>query len=146
MRRGIKLISVNLLKVHEAVIPDKVNQLVIDIGHNGYLRNPLVVDRKSLVILDGHHRFAALKKLGVMEVPVQLINYQNSEVRVYLRRKELLNSIIKRAVVRGAKIGRLFPNKTTRHLIKKRIRNLNITIESLKDFKRNTNGHEQKNC
>jgi hypothetical protein len=54
------------------------------------LKRPIIVDRDSYVIIDGHHRYEALKRLGVNKIPAILVDYVNEEkilvdkwIRVY---------------------------------------------------------------
>jgi ParB-like chromosome segregation protein Spo0J len=130
--RRIILIEINKLKPHEAVNSQHLRKLVSEIKKEGKLKNPVVVDKKSLVVLDGHHRLEALKILGCRKIPVFLVNYKSKEIRVYLRRKELLMKLIKEAVISRGKNGKLFPYKTTRHLLKKRPKGINVDLKELK--------------
>lgn len=131
MKNGIALVDVNKLKCHEQVVESRVAELEERIKGDSCFKRPIIVAKKSLVILDGHHRFHALKRMGIRKIPCQLVDYQNGEVRVYLRRKELMDQFIKEVVVRMAKAGRLFPPKTTRHLIKKRVGMINFPLKNL---------------
>ncbi|HUV46669.1 MAG TPA: ParB N-terminal domain-containing protein [Candidatus Bathyarchaeia archaeon] len=131
MKKKITLLLINKLKTHEAVCQRRVLELMGQIKKEGYLKNPVVVDKETLVLLDGHHRLAALKKIGVKRIPAFLIDYKNSKVKVYLRRKELLTDLIKEAVIRKALINQVFPQKTTRHLLGYRPRNINIKLKNL---------------
>jgi len=131
MKKKIALLLINKLKPHEAVCQKRVLGLMGKIKKEGYLKNPVVVDKETLVILDGHHRLAALKKIGLKRIPAFLIDYKNSKVKVYLRRKELLTTLIKEAVIRKALSNQVFPKKTTRHLLGYRPRNINIKLKRL---------------
>ncbi|GAG02374.1 unnamed protein product, partial [marine sediment metagenome] len=77
------LVSINKLKSHEAVNKKHLDVLLGEIKKDGVLKHPVVVDRKTNVILDGHHRVTALKKLGIKKIPVYLVDYMNKEIRVY---------------------------------------------------------------
>jgi hypothetical protein len=46
------------------------------------LHHPMIVDRKTLVVLDGMHRVAALKGLGYKLAPVCLVDYQNPKIEL----------------------------------------------------------------
>jgi hypothetical protein len=131
MKKKIALLLIKKLKTHEAICPKRVLQLMEKIKKEGYLKSPVVADERTLVLLDGHHRLAALKKLGAKKVAVFLVDYKNNEVKVYLRRKEILIDLIKGAVIQKALANQVFPIKTTRHLLKNRPRNINIKLESL---------------
>lgn len=78
----IALLEVDLLKPHEEVIENLVHKLADEIEDEEEVRDPLIVDEKDHVILDGMHRFAALKKLRCRYAPCCLINYDNPEVKV----------------------------------------------------------------
>jgi ParB-like chromosome segregation protein Spo0J len=132
MKNGIDLMDIDKLRCHEEIAEEHVEQIKQRIIDDSCLKRPIIVAKKSLVILDGHHRYQALKRLGMTRIPVQLVDYNNGEVRVYLRRKELLVELIKEAVLQRAREGRLFPNKTTRHLIKKRAGIINFPIGQLR--------------
>ena len=88
MNNGVVLMSISKLKRHEAIDPKRLLELMAQIKNDGYLKNPIVVDKDSLVILDGHHRLKALKTLGYQKIPTFLVDYQSGRVRVYLRRKK----------------------------------------------------------
>lgn len=132
MKNGICLVTVSKLRSHEAIDPNRLNRLVARIKEDGYLRNPIIADRNSLVVLDGHHRLEALKILGYKKIPTYLVDYQTSHVRVYLRRKKILMKLIKEAVIAKGSNGELFPNRTTCHFLQFRPRNINIRLEKLK--------------
>ncbi|TSC53684.1 MAG: transcriptional regulator [Microgenomates group bacterium LiPW_16] len=133
MKNGVVLLDIDKLKCHEEVVGNHVEELRGRIRRDGCLKRPIVVTKNSLVILDGHHRFQALKRMGITKIPAQLVDYKNGEVRVYLRRKELLIQLIKEAILKRVEEGKLFPPKTTRHLIKNRAGVINFSLEKLKN-------------
>jgi hypothetical protein len=54
---------------------------------DGVLKYPIIADEKSHVILDGMHRWLALKSIGYTLIPVMLINaFQNPKIHVGRRR------------------------------------------------------------
>jgi ParB-like chromosome segregation protein Spo0J len=126
------LVDINRLRTHERTSKRRVNQVQKKIKDLSMVKNPVVADRKTLIVLDGHHRLAALKRLGAKKIPVLVVNYLSKNVRVYLRRKNLLVAIIKQAVINMALDNKNFPEKTTRHLIKNRLKNINIAIKQLR--------------
>jgi hypothetical protein len=131
MRPGIFLINIDQLRSHEEVDPKRIRELTKRITKDGCIKNPVVADRKTRVVLDGHHRVAILDKLGLRRVPVFLVDYQSDQVRVYLRRKEMMFSLIKEEVINRGLSGNRFQNKTTRHFIKSRPRNINLKLNRL---------------
>ena len=130
MTSKIKLIAIDKLRAHEETSPERVLQVMREIKRLGKIKNPVVVDIKTRVILDGHHRVKVLKKLGCEKVPVMMVNYMSNQVRVCLRRKMELEDI-KQAVIKKSLKGEVFEYKTTRHLVKNRIRGVNIPLDVL---------------
>jgi hypothetical protein len=126
----IKLILISKLKPHEKTIPENLEKIKNEIYEKGYLANPVIIDQKNLVILDGHHRVKALELLGYKKVPACLVDYFAKEIKVFPRRLEI--SISKDIVIAKALAGEVFPHKTTKHLISGRPRSLNVTLKKLR--------------
>ncbi len=104
------------IRIHEQCNPEKVEELAAKIRQSGVCRDPLWVDRDTGVLLDGHHRFAALRRLGAVQVPVWAFEYSDDAV-ITLERWNPGPVIPKSEVVRRAREGRPFPPKTTRHVL-----------------------------
>jgi L-serine kinase (ADP) len=110
-----RLVPLRDLQAHEEVDPGKVAQLVEQIRRRGFVADPIWVAVESGVILNGHHRVAALRRLGAARVPAWLVDYHSSVVR--LERWSEGPPIPKEEVEGRAARGELFPPKTTRHLL-----------------------------
>ena len=83
----IVLVPIDELKPHEKGSPLYLELLKQEILMDGALKYPIIADEKSHVILDGMHRWLALKSLGYTLIPVMLINaLQNPKIRVGRRR------------------------------------------------------------
>jgi len=82
IRLKIRLEEVEKLYIHEEVLPDALRKLVEQIRADGYLKHPVIVDSKTLVVLDGTHRVAAAEKLGCRFIPVCLVEYGNPHIKV----------------------------------------------------------------
>jgi len=78
----ITILDIDSLRLHEETIPELLEQLARTIKADGVVKHPIIVDRESLVVLDGVHRVAALKKLGIKRIPVSLVDYKNPSIRV----------------------------------------------------------------
>jgi len=78
----ITLIDLDDLKPHEEIIEQAVTELAEAIRDQNEVRDPLIVDKQSLVILDGMHRYNALKKLGCQRAPVCLVEYDDERIGV----------------------------------------------------------------
>lgn len=74
--------DISVLHLHEEIIPELLEQLAHSIKKDGYVKHPIIMDEKSLVVLDGMHRVAALEKLGYKRIPVCLVDYESPAVKV----------------------------------------------------------------
>lgn len=130
MRRGVVLLALNQLRAHEQVCPQRLAVVKAMILKAGRINNPVIVDRKTKIILDGHHRVASLRQLNYRLVPAMEVDYFSNQARVYSRRKNFI--IMKAIVVQTVLKNMIYPQKTTRHLIKNRIRGVNFKLNQLK--------------
>lgn len=111
---NVELGEISKLKPHELI--DKGNSLRIKGSLiNEGIKLPIVVDENSNIILDGHHRYNIFKELNLKVIPVYYVDYFDKKIIV-----DSWNgtSLTKNDVVRIANSGRLFPNKTTKHMFK----------------------------
>lgn len=127
----IKVVPIDSLISHEEIDKKHVYEVMKKIQKCGYVRNPVIVEKKYLIILDGHHRVAALKRMNLQKIPAQLVSYHDKNIRVFLRRKNLLNECIKLAIIAYGKSRKIFPKKTTRHVVPKKIQNINVQLSIL---------------
>jgi L-serine kinase (ADP) len=80
LRLGI--IEIEELKPHEEVIEAVVARLTQEMKDDGVVKDPLIVDQKDHVILDGMHRFNALKRLNCRFAPCCLLDYMSPQITV----------------------------------------------------------------
>jgi len=126
----LSLINIDELKRHEVVNSLHLCELQAQISNDGYLKVPIIVDKNSLVVLDGHHRLNCCKNLGFKRIPCMLVDYfGDPDIRVSSRRKNF--KITKKIVIAAGLSGSLFPQKTTRHLVPYKFKNLFIPLTSL---------------
>jgi hypothetical protein len=109
------LVDLVVLKEHEQIRPDYLEQLKDEILSDGILKMPIAVDKTTYIILDGHHRLHALKKIGCRRIPVILFDYQSPEIEVVPHRDG--ETITKEMVIQTALAGRRMPPKTSKHMI-----------------------------
>lgn len=134
MKQIITYVDINKLIQHERVCRARLIVVYKQINEDGVIRRPVIVDKTTNVILDGHHRVQALRDLGAKRVPVVYVNYSQDCVRVYLRRKELLMNMIKRSVIEMALSHKPFPSKTTRHVIYDRPTMKAVRVSELRNY------------
>jgi hypothetical protein len=113
--KGIVFIELEELKEHEEIRPDYLEELKNEILSDGILKMPIAVDKKTYIILDGHHRLHALKKIGCKRIPVILFDYQSPEIEVLPHREG--ETVTKEMIIRTALAGRRMPPKTSKHMI-----------------------------
>jgi ParB-like chromosome segregation protein Spo0J len=101
------------LRAHEEIEESSLLELIDHIRRTQVLSDPIWVARGFSVILNGHHRVEALRRLGADRVPAWLIDYDSD--LVHLGRWHAGPPIAKSEVIERAMEGRLFPPKTTRH-------------------------------
>jgi hypothetical protein len=111
----VREVALELLREHEQIEPQRLSQIIEEIRREGTLRHPILVDKRSGVILDGHHRFRAYKELGFATIPCVLVDYRSDIVSVRPRRPDI--SVSKDEVIRRALEGHPFPPKTTQHIL-----------------------------
>jgi hypothetical protein len=112
---SFELIEIDRLKIHEHVRPELVAELVQKIRRDGFVAEPVWVARGSNVVLNGHHRFAALRELGARRVPAWVFDYESDIVA--LERWTPGPPLSKRDVEARAVVGDPFPPKTTKHTV-----------------------------
>ena len=112
--RGVNLIDIELLNPHEKVIEKKKTSLAkfIKSYDNYYIISSIVCCHKSMLIIDGHHRYFALKELGFKKVPVTHIDYSHKSIRT-----GKLNSIDKEQIIKMGRSNELMEPKSTEHAV-----------------------------
>jgi len=63
-------------------MPDQGAKLRESFLNEGVVRDPVLVDCRSGVLLDGMHRLIALRELGCVAAPVCSVDYFNSSINV----------------------------------------------------------------
>jgi len=79
---NLAILDIDSLHMHEETIPELVEQLAWSVKAEGRVKHPIIVDTESLVVLDGVHRVAALKKLRIKRIPACLVDYKNPNIKV----------------------------------------------------------------
>lgn len=109
---GFKVLDYSILKKHELVVTERFKSLTVYLQSlKPYIIIPsILVCDKTNVIIDGHHRFSALLELGITDMPVTYINYQNTAIVPHLN-----NSITKESIIEAGLNGSLLEPKSSFH-------------------------------
>ena len=78
----IGIAEVDHLKPHEESVPESLEKLLQAIKESRFLKNPIIVDFKSDVILDGMHRWYVFKKLGYDYIGVCYVDYKSPLIKL----------------------------------------------------------------
>jgi hypothetical protein len=131
MKLRFELLEVSKLKSHEEIRPELLDSLVREIQADGYLRKPVLVEDRHYVILDGHHRYEALKKLGCRKIPVYLVDYFDDAIYLTTWPGAKHTHVTKDDVLKMAGSGGLYPPKTTRHIVNIELREVKVKLTEL---------------
>jgi len=109
------ILPLSILKHHEQINETTLAELMAVLRHAEVLEEPVWVARGSYVILNGHHRVEALRRLGADRIAAWLFDYESDIVQ--LGRWQPGPPIPKSEVIRRGRESQPFPPKTTRHRI-----------------------------
>ncbi|MBI4416881.1 MAG: ParB N-terminal domain-containing protein [Euryarchaeota archaeon] len=120
------------MRPHERTQPPLVKSTAKAIQADGFLGRPILVESKHHVILDGHHRWEALKVLGCSKIPVYLVEYADDGIGLTTWPGAIVSHVTKEEVVDRGLRGDLFPPKTTRHLVQGELPDVRVPLEDLR--------------
>jgi len=110
---GTELMDIHALIPHEEIITSRKEQKKEKFKKKDPISfSTILVCNKSNVIIDGHHRYTALKELGFQKIPVTRIHYFSNKIIT-----DENDSIPKSEIIKNAKNNNLFTPKSTCHLI-----------------------------
>lgn len=126
-----KLIDINQLLPHEEINDDNFIKVREDIILKNKIEKAVIVDKHTNTILDGHHRYNAIKDLNNKLIPVIEVDYLADESITLKHFRVEYSHLNKQSVIITAQSKSTLPYKTTKH-----IHNIdttcNISLEELK--------------
>ena len=129
----VVFVDIGSLRGHEEVIPDNLAKREKKLLSKGFYK-PIIVDRSSMVILDGHHKWTAAGRLGLARVPIIMVDYLDDEgVLVDVWPGCGRDSITKAEVLEMGSSEDAFPPKTSRHTLPFEIPSISIPLDGLRD-------------
>lgn len=121
----LKICNIESLLPHEEINLERLVEIEAEIIKAQQVF-PILVDQKFNIILDGHHRWEVLKKLGFPKIPAYFINYtDNNLIEVYSWQKNCI--VTKKQVIDKALSKNRFTAKTTKHIML-----MNLKLKSIK--------------
>lgn len=80
----LKFVRADKVLLHEQTDPQRVKRLRVAVEADGVLRNPPITAEAGdvFVVLDGATRTTVLKEMGATDILVQVVPYDDSEVRL----------------------------------------------------------------
>jgi uncharacterized protein (DUF1015 family) len=78
----IALIDIDKLHDHEKIKQSRLDELTKAIKEDKVLKKPIIVDKYSDIVLDGHHRYFACKALGCKRISAYVVDYYSPEIKV----------------------------------------------------------------
>ena len=128
----VELVPIEVLRPHEQIVPDKVDQLErMTLRWKAYTK-PLLIDRKTGTILDGHHRTEVARRLKLKCLPCVSVDYLDDDgIILNIWPKSGRDSLDKSEVIEAALSGELFPPKTSRHLLSDHLPPISVPLSRL---------------
>jgi len=128
----VELVPIEILRPHEKTIPKKVDELEKMTNRWKAYVLPLVVDKNTGVILDGHHRHQVSIRLNLQCLPCVLVDYFGDEtVELDVWPNCGRDSLTKEEVVEAGLNGALFSPKTSRHRLSDHLPPISVPLTRL---------------
>ena len=112
--QGLGLIDVDLIFPHEKIIEKNTSTIsnFLKSFNDHIVLSSILCCSKSMVIIDGHHRYFSLKKLGFKKIPVTKLDYFSDDIKTSIDPKYSKEQIIEHGIN-----GDLMEPKSTSHII-----------------------------
>ena len=79
---SLQILPLDTLRLHEQTIPENERNLRENMLNLGRLVDPIIVDQKNHVVLDGNHRRSVLASLKTDYAVCQVVDYDSPAIRV----------------------------------------------------------------
>lgn len=141
----VHLVDVDWLKPHEEIVGEHhVSELLKATLRWGAYVAPLLVDRVTGAILDGHHRYHVAMRLGLSRVPAVLVDYEADDgIDVDVWEDCGRRHLTKRDVLTMACGPHVFPPKTSKHRFSDSLPNVLVPLALLQPQQQQTQQTQQ---
>tara|TARA_B100000767_G_C19756991_1_gene533379 strand:+ start:58 stop:492 length:435 start_codon:yes stop_codon:yes gene_type:complete len=128
----VQLVPVEWLKPHEEIKPRNRDKLLEMTKRWGGYTKPLIVDKLTGAILDGHHRYSIAGELNLAQIPVIAVDYLTDEsIEVDVWPSAAIEGLTKQQVIEMSLSDNVFPPKTSRHRIADHLPPIHVPLEVL---------------
>jgi len=129
----VDIVEMAWLRPHEEVRRPRVDELRHNLLEQGIMHTPILVDRASGTILDGHHRYTASLELGLVRIPAMMFDYLEDEsITVDVWPDAERTSITKEDIVALAARGERLAPKTSRHTLPAEVPHIAVPLDDLR--------------
>ncbi len=126
------LINIDTLLPHEETIPERLQEMREKLEKQGFFHKPILIDKTTKTILDGHHKYRASIELKLNLIPVIEVEYLNNDsIKLELWPWSDFSKVSKQDVLNWAQSRRLYPPKTTKHIVDFQISRIRIPLTDL---------------
>ncbi|MDP7004469.1 MAG: hypothetical protein QGG21_05620 [Candidatus Thalassarchaeaceae archaeon] len=128
----VELVPLEVLRPHEGTIAKKVDELERMTHRWKAYVLPLVIDKNTGVILDGHHRHQVALRLNLLCLPCVSVDYAGDDtIELDVWPSCGRDSITKKEVIDAGMLGNLFPPKTSRHRLSDHLPPISMPLSRL---------------
>lgn len=125
----VKIIDIESIYPHEHTDNNHVKLLKEKILTDGYWTKPIIVDKNSQILMDGHHRLEVAKSLNLNNIPCYELSYNSNNIEIKSWSDN--HTINYHDIISMVKRKKYYPIKTTRHIFKMFIPETKIALSTL---------------
>ncbi|MDD2655161.1 MAG: hypothetical protein PHQ80_00635 [Candidatus ainarchaeum sp.] len=82
MVRRLDVVDTSILLQHEEIVPKNLKRLKEAMFNIGQMVDPIIMDEKEHVVLDGNHRMTVLKDMECPHAAVQPVDYEDPKIEL----------------------------------------------------------------
>ncbi|WP_090812718.1 ParB N-terminal domain-containing protein [Paraburkholderia tuberum] len=123
-------VPVTQLRPSENINPGRASTLTKMIAESGRWTEPILVEHRHLVVMDGHHRHFCAKALSLSYIPCILLSYDDPNLDVTYWSDPTPVAVDQ--IIQAGLSGNLMSFKTTRHRLKITLPSCSIELDDLK--------------
>lgn len=127
---SVVMLPVSQLRPSEKIDIEAARILATKIDENGWWTQPILVEKRHSVIMDGHHRYFCARALGLSFVPCVLLSYEDPNLQVSYWSDA--SPVAVDRIIQAGLSGDLMSYKTTRHQLQVALPRCSVNLDDLK--------------